>query len=139
MKCGEMINENPLFCLPAETAGQVARLMRREHVGSIPVVTDERARELIGIVSDRDLALKVVGESRDPNRTNVFDVMTSAVIACREDDDVATAVLAMEEHSIRRIPVVNYAGRLVGMISHEDVSSQALPRKPWVHTLWQAA
>jgi CBS domain-containing protein len=138
MKCFEVITENPVFCLPEDSAGQAARLMRREHIGSVPVVTDEQRRELIGVVSDRDLALKVVGESRDANRTSVYDVMTSAVIACREDDDIHSAVLAMEEHALRRIPVVNYAGRLVGIIAHEDVSAGLLPRAPMVHNLWAA-
>jgi len=139
MKCREVITENPVFCLPDDNAGQAARLMRRERVGSIPVVTDEQRRELIGIVSDRDLALKVVGESRDANRTSVYDVMTSAVIACRDEDDVVSAVLAMEDHSLRRIPIVNYAGRLVGIISHGEVSTQFLPRTRSVNHFWKAA
>src|SRR3954466_15430534 len=106
MKCCDAIYENPVFCLPDDTVDKAARVMRREHIGSVPVVTDEQRRELIGVVSDRDLALKVVGESRDPNRTNVYDVMTSVVVACREDDDILSAIRAMEEHAIRRIPIV---------------------------------
>jgi len=121
MKCREVLTENPVFCLPNETVSQVARLMRRERVGSVPVVTDELRRELIGIVTDRDLAFKVVGESRDPNRTSVYDVMTRAVIACRDDDDLDSALWAMEEHEVRRLPVVNHSGRLVGVISRADV------------------
>lgn len=139
MKCHEVITENPAFCLPEDNAGQAARLMRREHVGSVPVVTDERRRELIGVISARDLALKVIGESRDPNHTSVYDVMTSAVVACRDDDDIVSAVLAMEEYDIHRVPVVNYAGRLVGIISHEDVCMHVPSRIPVVRNLWQAA
>jgi CBS-domain-containing membrane protein len=139
MKCREVLCENPVFCLPDDPAAQVARLMKRERTGSIPVVTDEQKRELIGIVTDRDLAFKVVGESRDGNRTNVYDIMTRAVIACRDDDDVNTAAMAMEDHAIRTVPVVDYAGRLVGIISHEDVSDRALPRRPVLHSVWQAA
>lgn len=139
MKCHEVITENPVFCLPEDNAGQAARLMRREHIGAIPVVTDERNRELIGVISARDLALKVIGESRDANRTSVYEVMTSAVVACRDDDDIASAVLAMEEHDIHHVPVVNYAGRLVGMISREDVWVPVPPRVPVTRNLWQAA
>src|SRR5204862_8306069 len=93
MKCHEVITEKPVFVLPEDNAGQAARLMRREHVGSIPVVTDEQRRELIGVISARDLALKVLGESRDASRTNVYDVMTSTVVACRDDDDISSAVM----------------------------------------------
>jgi CBS domain-containing protein len=139
MKCHEVMTDNPVFCLPGDSVGQAARIMRREHVGSVPVVTDDRRRELIGILTDRDLAFKIVGESRDANRTNVYDVMTRAVIACRDDDDVSTAALAMEEHEIRRVPVVDYSGQLIGIISHGDVSVRALPPTSMVRHLWQAA
>jgi len=139
MKCLEVITENPIFCLPDDTAGQVARLMRREHVGAVPVVTDERGRELIGVISARDVALKVVGESRDASRTSVYDVMTSTVVACRDDDDVTSAVRAMEEHDIHSVPVVDFTGRLVGIISREDVWVRVPPRTPIVHSLSRAA
>src|SRR4030095_16872022 len=137
MKCRDVMTENPICCLPDDNVGQAARAMRRERVGSIPVVTDERNKELIGVITDRDLAFKVVGESRDAIRTRVFDVMTRAVIACRDDDDVITALLAMEEHQIRRVPVVDYSGRVVGMISEDDVSASATPRMQLVRDLGQ--
>ena len=139
MKCREVLTENPIFCLPNETVGEVARLMRRERVGSVPVVTDELKRELIGIVTDRDLAFKVVGESRDFQRTSVYDIMTRAVIACRDDDEIDSAFWIMEEHEIRRLPVVNHAGRLVGMISRADVCFAAPLRVPFAGNIWQAA
>jgi len=139
MKCREVMTENPVCCLPDDNVGQAARTMRRERTGSIPVVTDDLRKELIGVISDRDLAFKVVGESRDAIRTRVFDVMTRAVIACRDDDDVITALLAMEEHQIRRVPVVDYSGRVVGMISEDDVSVSATPRMQLVRDLGQAA
>jgi CBS domain-containing protein len=139
MKCHEVITENPVFCLPEDDAGQAARLMRREHIGSVPVVTDEVRRELIGVVSARDLALKVIGESRDASRTSVYEVMTSTVVACRDDDDIVSAVMAMEEHDIHRVPVVNYSGRLVGIVSREDVCINVPSRTPFVRNLWQAA
>ena len=140
MKCHDVMTDNPVCCLPEDNVGQAARLMRRERIGSVPIVTDELKKELIGIVTDRDLAIKVVGESRDAIRTSVYDVMTAAVVACREDDDVITALLAMEEHQIRRIPVVDYSGRLVGIISqgrHLDprASGNAGPSRSWTGCL----
>lgn len=139
MKCLEAITENPIFCLPQDDAGQAARLMRREHVGSVPVVTDEIRRELVGVVSARDLALRVLGESRDASRTSVYEVMTRTVVACRDDDDIVSAVLAMEEHDIHRVPVVNYSGRLVGIISREDVCMGVASQTPVLRGLSQAA
>jgi len=99
--------------------------MRRDHIGPVPVVSDERTREIIGIVTDRDLAIKVVAESRDPNRTTVGDVMTHTIIVCREDDDLSSAIAAMEEYEIRRIPVIDHGGRLVGIISQADLTTRS--------------
>src|SRR5438105_14930935 len=115
------MTDNPVCCLPEDNVGQAARLMRRERIGSVPVVADELRKELIGIVTDRDLAIKVVGESRDAIRTSVYDVMTAAVVACREDGDVISALLAIEEHQIPRIPVVRGSRRLVRLMSQGDI------------------
>ena len=117
------MTENPVCCLPNDSVSQAARVMRREHISPVPVVSDERTKEIIGIVTDRDLAIKVVAESRDPNRTTVGDVMTHAIVVCRESDDLSSALSAMEEYQIRRVPVIDHRGRLVGIISQEDVSS----------------
>jgi CBS domain-containing protein len=122
MKCNEVMTDNPVCCLPNDSVGQAARVMRREHIGPVPVVSDERTKEIIGIVTDRDLAIRVVAESRDPNRTTVGDVMTHTVVVCREDDDLTSAIAAMEEYQIRRIPVIDQGGHLVGIISQGDVS-----------------
>jgi len=123
MKCSEVMTENPVCCLPNDSVSQAARVMRREHISPVPVVNDERTKEIIGIITDRDLAIKVVAESRDPNRTTVGDVMTHAIVVCRENDDLSSALSAMEQYQIRRVPVIDHGGRLVGIISQEDVSS----------------
>ncbi len=139
MKCRDVMTENPICCLPEDNVGQAARIMRRERAGSIPVVTDELKKELIGVITDRDLAYKVVGESRDAMRTQVYDVMTAAAVACRADDDVITALLAMQEHQIRRIPVMDNSGRLVGVISDSDIAVRVPPTMKLVRDLGQAA
>jgi CBS domain-containing protein len=124
MKCSEVMTDNPVCCLPGDLVNQAARVMRREHVGPVPVISDEQTRELIGIVTDRDLAIKVVAESRDSNKTTVGEVMTNTIVACREDDDMSSAIAAMEEHQIRRIPVIDQSGRIVGIISQADVATR---------------
>src|SRR6266852_4990877 len=101
--------------------------MRREDVGAVPVINDEQQRQLIGIVTDRDLAIKVVAEARDPNHTLVQDVMTSTIVVCRECEDLSSAIKAMEEHEehqIRSVPVVDDDGRVVGIISQADVATR---------------
>ena len=124
MKCSEVMTDNPVCCLPNDSVSQVARVMRREHIGAVPVVSSDRTREIIGIITDRDLAIKVVAEGRDPNRTTVSDVMTHTIVVCREDDDLSSALAAMEEYQIRRIPVIDQGGRLVGIVSQADVATR---------------
>jgi CBS domain-containing protein len=142
MKCREVMTDNPICCLPGDSVGQVARLMRREHIGPVPVVSDEQSREIIGIITDRDLAIKVVAESRDANRTTVGDVMTHTIVVCREDDDLSSALAAMEEYQIRRIPVIDQGGRLVGIVSQADVATrfyQPVVRAKMVEEISRAA
>lgn len=124
MKCREVMTDNPVCCLPNDSVSQVARLMRREHIGPVPVVSNDQTREIIGIVTDRDLAIKVVAEGRDPNRTTVGDVMTHTIVVCRDDDDLSSAIAAMGEYQIRRVPVIDQGGRLVGIISQADVATR---------------
>src|SRR5260370_4400636 len=106
MNCREVMSKNPACCLPTDTVSMAARVMRREDIGPVPVISDEQSKQLIGIVTDRDLAIRVVAESRDPNHTLVSDVMTSTIFACRPDDDLATPIKAMEAQKIRPIPGV---------------------------------
>ena len=87
-----------------------------------------------------DDLLKALRHQEDPQRQmRDAEVMTTAVVACREDDDVISALLAMDEHQIRRVPVVNYSGRLVGIISQGDISIRLPPAMQLVRGLGQAA
>ena len=124
MNCKEVMTDNPVCCLPNDTVSQAARIMRREDIGPVPVINDDQSKQLIGIITDRDLALKVVAESRDPIHTKVADVMTSTIFVCRDEDDVSSAISAMEEYQIRRIPVLDDNGRIVGIISQADVATR---------------
>ena len=124
MNCSDVMTENPVCCLPTDAVSQAAREMRREDIGAIPVINDERSRKLIGIVTDRDMAIKVVAESRDPNYTKVHDVMTTVIVACRANDDLSSATDAMEEYQLRRIPVIDDDDRIVGIISQADVATR---------------
>jgi len=124
MFCREVMTENPVCCLPNDLVSASARVMRREDVGAVPVINDEQQKQLIGIVTDRDLAIKVVAEARDPNHTLLQDVTTSTIVVCREREDLSSAIKAMEEHQIRRVPVIDDDGRVVGIISQADLATR---------------
>ena len=96
--------------------------MRDLNVGSIPVVANENSEKLIGIITDRDITVKVVACSLNPAETRVGDVMSTDVIVCRPDDPVTEAINAMATHQVRRIPVVDEDNKIIGIISQRDVA-----------------
>ena len=122
--CSDIMTEKMVYCLPADTVAKVAQLMKKEDIGPVLVVDSERTKTLVGIVTDRDLALKVVGEGRDPQNTMAQGVMTQKLVTCRADDDVDTALKSMAQYQLRRIPVVDDNMRLVGIISQADVATR---------------
>ena len=121
-KCYEVMTANPLTCLPTETAQQAAQKMRDADAGPIPVVEGRESARLLGIVTDRDLALRVVAEGKDPGSTTVADVMTTDVASVNRDDNVEKAIDLMKRHQVRRIPVLAENGALVGIIAQADIA-----------------
>lgn len=123
-KCDSVMTKNPVCCLPEDMVAEVARLMKRENIGPIPVIENEESRKLVGIVTDRDLALKIVAEGRDAKSTKVETVMTRKVVTCRADDDLQIALDAMSKHQLRRIPIVDNDYKILGIISQADVATR---------------
>ena len=118
------MTEDLVYCLPSDPVSKVAQLMKKEDIGPVLIVDNERTKTLVGIVTDRDLALKVVAEGRDPQTTKVEDVMTRKLVTCHADDDVERAMKAMAQYQLRRIPVVDDNMKLVGIISQADVATR---------------
>lgn len=123
-KCCDVMTREPVCCEPGESVNQVAKLMKREDVGSIPVVDSHEDKKLIGIVTDRDLVLKVLAEGLSTDRATVRDAMTANPASCGENDDVSRAVEMMSDRQVRRMPIVNENGRLTGIIAQADVATR---------------
>jgi CBS domain-containing protein len=123
-KCNEVMTKNPVCCLPNDSVAKVAELMKNENIGSIPVIENVQTQKLVGIVTDRDLALKIVSEGRDARSTNVEAVMTRKVVTCLVGDDLQKALDAMAEHQLRRIPIVDNDHKIVGIIAQADVATR---------------
>jgi len=123
-KCNEVMTKNPVCCLPNDSVTKAAELMKSEDIGSIPVIENEQTQKLVGIVTDRDLALKIVAEGLDAKSTKLETVMTHNVVTCRADDDLQKALDAMAEHQLRRIPVVDNDNKIVGIIAQADVATR---------------
>ena len=123
-KCSDVMTRNPVSARPDDTVASVARLMKENDIGPVPIVDDNNSKRLVGIVTDRDLALKVVAAGRDPQTTPVREVMTTNVITCRDDDDIETALDAMSTQQLRRIPVVDDGNMLLGIIAQADIATR---------------
>lgn len=123
-KCNEVMTKNPVCCLPSDMATKAAELMKSEQIGSIPVIENEQTKKLVGIVTDRDLTLRIVAEGLDAKSTKVDAVMTRKVVTCRPEDDLQKALDAMSEHQLRRIPVVDNDNKIVGIIAQADVATR---------------
>ena len=119
MKVREIMTENPACCTPEQTVREAARLMAQNDCGSIPVV-EENSRRLLGVVTDRDLAIRVLAEGRGPD-TTVREAMTPDPVTCSPDDDVDKVERLMAERQVRRIPVVEN-GRVVGVVAQADLA-----------------
>lgn len=122
--CKNVMTKQIVCCTPNDLVSKAAEFMKSENVGSIPVVENEQTQKLVGIVTDRDLTLKVLAEGLDATSTKVGAVMTRKVVTCLAKDDFQTALDAMSEHQVRRIPVVNKANQILGMVSLADVAIQ---------------
>jgi CBS domain-containing protein len=123
-KCKDVMTKNPVCCEPGDAVSRVAEVMKREDVGSVPVVESQKSKHLMGIVTDRDIVVKVVADGRAVDRATVQDAMTANPSCCREDDDVERAMAAMKDRQVRRMPIVDSDGRLTGIISQADVATR---------------
>lgn len=123
-KCNEVMTNNPVCCLPNDVVATAAKLMKSGDVGSVPVIESEKTRKLVGIVTDRDLVMKVLAEGKDPKTTKVAAVMTAKVVSCKSDDDLLKAMDSMSKNQLRRIPIMDKDGKILGIISQADVATR---------------
>jgi CBS domain-containing protein len=97
----------------------IAQLMEKDDIGSLPVGKNDK---LIGMITDRDIAIRVVAAGRDPKKTTAEDVMTKGLVYCRTSETVEDAIHLMDQKKICRLPVLDDKKRLVGMLSLGDVA-----------------
>lgn len=98
---------------------EIANLMKKDDIGAVPVGKDDK---LIGMITDRDIAIRVVAQGRDPKTTTAEEVMTEGIVYCRTNETVEDAIHLMDQRKIRRLPVIDDKKRLVGMLSLGDVA-----------------
>ena len=109
-------------CPPSATIAEAARLMRQHHTGDL-IVTDDSdgTREPVGIVTDRDIVMEVIAKGRDIDRTRVSEVMATPVVVASGSENVGAAIDRMRTHGVRRLPIVDDAGIVLGIITLDDL------------------
>jgi CBS domain-containing protein len=121
----EVMTPSPETSQVGDTVVEAARRMKEADAGMIPVVQDGK---LIGTVTDRDIAIRVVAEGRDPNRTTVGEIASKDVVTVEPDQDLSDALRLMARHQVRRLPVVD-GDSIVGVIAQADVAQNADERE----------
>ena len=119
MKAKDIMTQNPRVVTPDTSVQEAARLMQREDTGVLPVVESEQSRRLVGMITDRDIAIRVVAEGK--NSASVRDAMSSGVQTAKPDDDAKTVMDLMAREQVRRVPIVDDSGAVVGIVAQADI------------------
>jgi CBS domain-containing protein len=114
----DAMTESPSSIGTSASVVEAARLMREEHIGSLPITEDEK---LVGMLTDRDIATRVVAEAADPRTMSVGDVCSRDLVSVEPGNDIEEALLLMARHQVRRLPVVEN-DRLVGIVAQADIA-----------------
>lgn len=118
MHIRELMTVRPRTVKAGDTIVDAAKLMRGEDAGIAPVVDGDR---LIGVITDRDIAVRVIAREKDPATTSVEEIASNDLVTIDPDQDLAEALRLMTQHHVRQLPVVAEDGTLIGMVRHDDV------------------
>jgi CBS domain-containing protein len=123
MQVREIMTQNPACCSPSTKLPEVARLMKQHDCGEIPVV-DGRG-QVVGVITDRDITCRVVAAGRNPAEVSAAECMSTPVVTVHPDADLEECLETMEEHQIRRVPVLDGGGVCCGIIAQADIARRA--------------
>jgi CBS domain-containing protein len=118
-----LMTKNPKCCRSEESLKTAAQIMWECDIGSIPVV--DREQRVVGMITDRDICMAAYFQDRPLSDILVHQAMASKIVACRPDDDVKTAERLMRDNQVRRVPVIDRDGHLLGMMSVNDLARKA--------------
>jgi CBS domain-containing protein len=118
----DLMTSNPTTVQPSTPVAQAAQIMKTEDAGAVPVVEGE---QLVGMLTDRDITIRVVAEGKDPQTATVGEIASKQLVTLDPQQNVEEAVRLMAEHQVRRLPVVEEDGKLVGIVAQADVARKA--------------
>lgn len=129
MKIKEVMSENPVCCLATDSAQAVARIMCERNIGAIPVVDDQQSKLLLGVITDRDLCCAVIAGGLDPKSTPIQKFISQHLVTCRDGENIDHCERAMQEHQVRRVPVVDGQNHVIGIVSQADLALKGKPER----------
>ena len=122
----DVMTQNPCAIDADQPVSYAAKMMKDEDVGLAPIVEGDR---LVGALTDRDITVRVVAEGKDPQTVKVREVASTDVVTVDPQQNLDEALTLMARHQVRRLPVVEEDGRLVGVVAQADVADEAKPKK----------
>jgi CBS domain-containing protein len=129
VKVREIMSRDPACCVFTDTAQSVAKILCDRNIGSMPVVADQQSRKLVGVITDRDLCCSVVAQGMDPKTTTIEKLITLSPLTCREGENIETCERLMQEHQVRRIPIVDAEDRVIGIVAQADLALKDKPER----------
>jgi CBS domain-containing protein len=129
MKIRDIMTKDPACCVLSDSAQTVAKILCDRNIGSMPVVADQQSRKLVGMITDRDLCCSVIAQGMDPKTTPIEKLITLAPANCRDGENVEHCERLMQEHQVRRIPIVDAEDRVIGIVSQADLALRDKPER----------
>ena len=123
------MSRDPACCVLSDSAQTVAKILCDRNIGSMPVVASQPSRRLVGMITDRDLCCSVVAQGMDPKTTAIEKLITLAPLTCREGENIEVCERLMQEHQVRRIPVIDAEERVIGIVSQADLALKDKPER----------
>ena len=125
MQVKEIMTAEPMCCSPETTLVEAARVMVGYDCGEVPVIGDRENKNLVGVITDRDIVCRAVAENINPSEMKVGECMTAPAISVKEDASIEECIRQMQENQIRRIPVVTADGAVCGIVALADITKHA--------------
>ncbi len=134
IRCQEIMSKNVSTAKRDATLQEVAKLLKDNDIGILPIVEDE-TNKLVGLITDRDIVVRAVADGKSVTETNVGDIMTTELWTANPDDFVFKAVRIMGDKQVRRVPIIDDEGILQGIVSIADVALEMEDEREIAETL----
>jgi CBS domain-containing protein len=121
----DVMTTNPACCTPENSVEEAAQMMVKNDCGEIPVVESKENPKPIGVITDRDITCRVVATGKSPRQTRVRDAMSTPAVTVKPETSIEDCCSLLEKNQIRRVPVVDQAGRCCGIVSQADIAKTA--------------